>query len=76
MARNEGIGLGGVMAEVAWLKSSDKPVTETAVITSLCARYDISADEARKAIRLAEKSGVIERRPNKAVLLLPRPKNL
>jgi len=69
----EGIGIGGVMAEVAWLASKGKPVLEHILVAGLCGRFDVPRDRAKAAIALAESCGVIERTGNQ-VFLKGRPR--
>jgi hypothetical protein len=60
--RSEAIGIGAVMAEVAWLSHRpDGLPKEMEVIHWLTCRYDISEEDALRAIKMAERSGVIER---------------
>ena len=58
----EAIGIGAVMAEVAWLGSwPNSPPKEKDLIEWLTRRYYISEEDALRAIKMAERCGVIER---------------
>lgn len=73
MERNkEGIGIGGVMAEVAWL-GLGSPVHRALLVSSLKNRFDITEKDAEAAIDMAELCGVIEI-ISKMVHLKTRPK--
>ena len=55
MPHKEGIGLGGVMAEVTWLASEDgrEGITEQALVKALSERFGTCTCRAQKAIEMA-----------------------
>jgi hypothetical protein len=69
MSNREGIGIGGVMAEVAWLSASPgEPVAEESLREGLRVRFDASDDSVDIAIKLAESCGVVRRVGNNVFL--------
>ena len=68
-----GVGLGGVMSEVAWM-ATDGPVKLEQLIKKLAKRFDICSCEAEEAINMAKKCGVVKVE-NNIVILQHRPKH-
>jgi hypothetical protein len=78
--QEKSIGIGGVMAEVAFLQAGDpsfldkNAVPENELILGLCRRFNTSRQAVIAAINLAEQCGVIVRIKHNWLRLLPRPK--
>ena len=72
MHRRKSIGIGGVMAEVAWLSQDNTPVKEKELLKGLCTRFGVDTKYAMYALDLAETCGVVERN-ELGVTLKPRP---
>lgn len=72
MYKKEGIAIGGVIAEVAWLRNGDTPVPENELLIGLCNRFGVEIEHAMHAVELAETCGVIEK-SKRGIVLKPRP---
>ncbi len=71
MVRYEGVGIGGVMAEIAWHQSSNgaKGIEEKVLLEALQDRFDVSSEEAKGAVSLAYLCGVACKRESVVYLL-------
>jgi hypothetical protein len=70
----EVVGIGGVMAEVAWLNETPfAPVQEDVLLKGISDRYGVTLESTRKSVTMAEKCGVIER-TNQKICLKARPR--
>ena len=80
MAIQKAIGIGGVMAEVAFLQAGDpnfldkNAVPEDELILGLRRRFNTSRQAVIAAINLAEQCGVIVRIEHNWLRLMPQPK--
>jgi hypothetical protein len=71
----EALGIGAVMAEVAYLSARGRAVTELELLKSLRFRHEITEEEALGALNMTTVCGAVERLSNGMVLLKSRPKN-
>jgi hypothetical protein len=70
MSGEKGIGVGGVVTQIAWLASqSGDPVPVADVVSGLQRRFSATAEMANYAIALAERCGAIEQREGKLILV-------
>ncbi|MFH0752606.1 MAG: hypothetical protein V1914_03325 [archaeon] len=70
MARTEGIGIGGVMAEIAWQQLEEsRGIEEKVLLCALQLRFDVSVEEAYGAVALAYLCGVTCKKESKVYLL-------
>lgn len=54
------IGIGGVMAEVAWIRSEYPVVTKSMLVKNLCERFNTDIDSVNDSIEMAKLCGVID----------------